>query len=347
MLDCITALPLAAIAACSGRAPRAQEVKQKTSVKLEVKNKTSSITPRPGCPDPWAEKHYFINHNTGQVIPARCKRWSCYSCALTNYLKVDYLAAAGNPERFITLTRAGNTPEEIRINLQKLIQGIRRKGLLFEYFAVIELHRNGLPHIHLFQRGDFIEQAELSAMWGIYTAKSFLGRSSTIVDIRRIREKQNVKGYLLKYLKKTWAQDNHDDKSWSALQAKFPGLNHYRHSRAWLPAAAQQEQEWHLVAKESYEAGTFILEKSIDPYPAWSKLQKLLVSQAGYQSSEVKGVRAGTPAWSQTTLDERPGARNRLGRGVGDNTPYQAEFGFDLLAYAEIVLRKWGKDGLL
>jgi hypothetical protein len=280
----------------------------------------------PQCPNEWAKLHVFINKNSGQVIPARCKLWSCLSCARVNYCKVDYLAAAGLPERFITLTRAGNTPVEINHNLKKLVQGIRRKGLIFEYFAVIELHRNGLPHIHLFQRGDFIKQSELSTMWGLYTAKSFLGLSSTIVDIRYIREKQNVKGYLLKYLKKTWSQDNHSDKSWSTLQAKYPGLNHYRHSRNWLPPAVKPAKEWYLVSEEAYKAGRYILEPNPDTLIVFNPLQKLLVSKAGYQSREVKDVRAGTPAWSQTILDERPGARNHSGRVVVSNNPYQADF---------------------
>jgi hypothetical protein len=282
----------------------------------------------PACPDEWAKLHVFINKNTGQVKPASCKRWSCLSCAKANYCRVDYLAAAGNPERFITLTRAGNTPQEISHNLKHLVQGIRRKGLLFEYFACIELHKNGLPHIHLFQRGDFISQAELSTMWGIYTAKSFVGRSSTVVDIRRIREKQNIKGYLLKYLKKTWDQDKHSDKSWSTLQAKYPGLNHYRHSRNWLPKAVKPAKEWYLISDEAYQAGRYILEDTPDTLVAFNPLQKLLVSKAGWQSREVKGFTVGTPTWAQPTLDERSHERNRLARVVGDNNPYQPDFGF-------------------
>ncbi len=281
----------------------------------------------PACPDEWAKLHVFINKNTGVVKPASCKRWSCLSCAKANYCRVDYLAAAGMPERFITLTRAGNTPKEINHNLKKLIQGIRRKGLLFEYFAVIELHRNGLPHIHLFQRGDFIEQSQLSRMWGIYTAKSFLGRSSTIVDIRYIREKQNVKGYLLKYLKKTWQQDNHSDKSWSKLQAKFPGLNHYRHSRNWLPPAVKPAKEWYLVSDEAYKAGRYILDDDPDTLIVFNPLQKLLVSKAGYQSREVKAV-VPVLRYVEDSLDERPSERDAFGRGVGDNTPYQSDFDF-------------------
>jgi hypothetical protein len=282
----------------------------------------------PSCPDAWAKLHVFINKNTGQVIPARCKRWSCLSCAKVNYCKVDHLAASGQPERFITLTRAGNTPKEIRINLQHLIQGIRRKGLIFEYFAVIELHRNGLPHIHLFQRGDFIEQSELSTMWGICTSKSFLGRSSTIVDIRYIREKQNVKGYLLKYLKKTWEQDNHSDKSWSTLQEKFPGLNHYRHSRNWIPAAVKPEKEWYLVSDEAYQAGRYILEPNPDTLQPLSVLGKLLPSKVDFRRSEGKGEGRYSRLERSKTLAERSDERNAYERVADNSNPYQSDFSY-------------------
>jgi hypothetical protein len=204
----------------------------------------------------WAVNYVFFNRKTKQTIPARCHKWTCLDCAPVNYARVDRLAAAGNPQRFITLSRAGNNPEEVRINLQKLIQALRRQGLVFEYFSTTELHKNGLPHLHLLQRGDFIEQAELSRLWGICTAKSFVDRPSTVVDIRRIREKQNVKGYLLKYLLKGLKADNHTDMSWYQLQAKWKGLNHYRNSRDWAKKPEKKPSEWDLVDKlalEGYE----------------------------------------------------------------------------------------------
>lgn len=208
------------------------------------------------CPDPWAVLHVFFNPKTKQTFPARCNRWDCFSCAKLNYYKVDKLAAAGNPERFITLTRAGTSPEEIRINLQNLIRGLRRQGLVFEYFGVNELHENGQAHLHLFQRGDFIPQELLSEMWERYTAGSYQGAGSFVVDIRKIQDNQNVKGYLLKYLKKTWEDGKHDSKSWARLQALYPGLNHYRMSRNWLPKATEkpvEPSEWQLIPKHMVE----------------------------------------------------------------------------------------------
>lgn len=202
------------------------------------------------CPDPWAQGHVFYNRITGKTIPARCKRWTCYACAKINYYKVDWLLSAGLPERFITLTRAGNSPQEIRTNLQHLVQGLRRLGLKFEYAAVAELHENGQAHLHILQRGDFIEQELLSEMWERYTAKSYQGAGSFIVDIRKIQDNQNIKGYLLKYLKKSWDTENHDNKSWEALQRRYSGLNHYRMSRNWLPKEVKEEEkesDWELM----------------------------------------------------------------------------------------------------
>jgi hypothetical protein len=201
------------------------------------------------CPDPWAGRHVFFNPETKQVIPARCKKWTCYTCAKINYYKVDVLLSSGNAQRFITLTRAGNTTEEIRLNLQKLVQAIRREGWIFEYSAMIELHLNGQPHIHILQRGDFIPQDWLSKKWETFTAKSYQGAGSFIVDIRQIADNQNIKGYLLKYVRKSWDADNLGPKSWAELQNRFPGLNHYRMSRNWLSKPVEKVEKWQIILK--------------------------------------------------------------------------------------------------
>lgn len=201
------------------------------------------------CPDPWAQLHVFYHPETKQSIPARCKKWSCFACAKINYYKADWLLTAGNPERFITLSRAGDSPTRISLNLKHLVQALRRKGYEFEYAAIVELHRNGQPHLHLLQRGDFIPQRVLSKQWRIATSKGYGGLGSSIVDIRAIQDNQNVRGYVLKYLKKTWEADKHDPKSWAALQDKYPGLNHYRMSKNWLAERPEKASDWQLIPK--------------------------------------------------------------------------------------------------
>lgn len=248
---------------------------------------TSVQTDFEPCPDPWAKLHVFYNPKTNKTIPARCKKWSCFACAKINYYKVDYLATRGNPQRFITLTRAGRTPQEIRTNLQHLIQGLRRLGLKFEYFGTNELHLNRQAHLHLMQRGDFILQAELSDMWEKYTAKSYSGYGSSIVDIRYIHPNQNVKGYLLKYLKKSWELENHDPKSWAALQVAYPGLNHYRMSKGWLVEPVLKADKWHLISKT--------MSPSTDP-EKWAAVDRLLAEDLpAITWQEKKLVKVKTP----------------------------------------------------
>lgn len=222
---------------------------------------TTSQTEWEPCPDLWAKSHLFYNPTTKQVIPARCKRWTCFACAKINYYKVDHLISLGNPERFITLTRAGRTPKEINYNLKKLVQGLRRLEYIFEYAAVVELHENGQAHLHLMQRGDFVPQEQLSEMWERYTRKSYSGQGSFVVDIRKIQDNQNVKGYILKYLQKTWDLEATNQKSWEALQRSYPGLNHYRMSRNWLVNRPAKSQDWQLIPKTLLD----VVNTPIDP----------------------------------------------------------------------------------
>jgi len=197
------------------------------------------------CPDPWSRKHSYFDPVSKKIYPARCKRWTCFVCAQTNYYRVSYLAAAGKPRRFITLSRAGQTPAEINLNLKKLIKQIRRAGKKFEYFCVPELHANGQAHLHLLQRGDFIDFYDLQDMWQVFTSKSYGGKGSFHVRISDIQDEAHARRYLIKYLKKSW--ENHDDKSWTRLQTLYPGLNHYRMSRHWPLDADISPQKYLLV----------------------------------------------------------------------------------------------------
>lgn len=67
--------------------------------------------------------------------------------------------AEEKPERFVTFTRCGQTRDEIRLGLQHIVQKIRKAGLRFEYWGVVELTVRRAPHIHLLQRGDYLPKA--------------------------------------------------------------------------------------------------------------------------------------------------------------------------------------------
>ncbi len=101
------------------------------------------------------------------------------------------MAALGNPERFITLTRIGGDPYEVLTRLKALLKAIRREGWRFEYLEAVEVKR-GVAHLHILQKGDYIPQAWLSREW----EKLGGGR---IVDVRAITDGAGAARYIFKY----------------------------------------------------------------------------------------------------------------------------------------------------
>jgi hypothetical protein len=141
------------------------------------------------------------------------------------------LAEAGKPQRFITLTRAPGEKGALTLAFAHAVQALRRKGFRFEYLAVPELHKNGLPHLHILQRGDFIQQSVVSEVWEVATRPWFHGQGSFIVDIRAVAKTDDAIAYVTKYMTK--GAGDKSKKGWEALAARYPGMRHYRRSRQW------------------------------------------------------------------------------------------------------------------
>jgi len=118
-----------------------------------------------------------------KIIPITCGRWDCPDCAPR---KASILAArifAANPSRHVTLTWNPAVSQDPKVALEtmkkalpKLANQIRkldnvknghtiRKGTTFEYAASWEIHRSGLPHVHLATWGDYVPQAQLKKIW--------------------------------------------------------------------------------------------------------------------------------------------------------------------------------------
>jgi hypothetical protein len=79
--------------------------------------------------------------------------------------------AAAEPQRMVTFTRIGENRNQIRLGLQTLVRYLRKQRIEFEYWGVIELHKSGLPHMHLVQHGSFVPKPLLAgacaaAGWG-------------------------------------------------------------------------------------------------------------------------------------------------------------------------------------
>lgn len=126
----------------------------------------------------------------GDIDPRRRKR--CYHRVICGLER-------GGSLRLITLTSSDNAPGDIQRSFRKCIMRLKRRQLLKDYIKVIEVKDDGRQHIHLCYRGEYIEQAALSAMWQEI-------HHSPIVDIRRVKagrqSKRGVAGYLAKYMAK-------------------------------------------------------------------------------------------------------------------------------------------------
>ncbi len=59
------------------------------------------------CPDSWALRHGFINHDTGETARARCNRWDCLYCGPRKVDQLPLLVKEAPPTLFLTLTKAG------------------------------------------------------------------------------------------------------------------------------------------------------------------------------------------------------------------------------------------------
>lgn len=100
------------------------------------------------------------------------------------------------------------------------------------YAKIVELTKAGVPHLHILVECPFIAQRELSAMWSELTG-------SFIVDIRRVRSRRGISGYLSNYLTK-------------ALDVP-PGMRKWSSARGWVPP----EQSPELQPGEIPPAATF------------------------------------------------------------------------------------------
>lgn len=173
--------------------------------------------PRPTtCPNP-VRGRGFVNLATGEARHIPCDRWDCKVCGRAKAYRLGLTAAAADPERFVTLSRAGNTSTEALRRLRTLSQAIRRTGKGWEYLAAVERHRNGFWHLHLLQRGSYIPQRELSRR----AASAGMG---SVVFVQKIEGGQErVAAYLVKYLAKEMKDLPKGTRRYAASRGFWPG----------------------------------------------------------------------------------------------------------------------------
>src|SRR6266699_551985 len=165
------------------------------------------------CPDSWALRHGFINHDTGETARARCNRWDCLYCGPRKVDRWRQLIKLAEPTLFVTLTKVGWTLEEAARVYTTVLQYVRRgsKGLgphrvgarpayPLESFAVLEEHQD-------FERVGFhwhmlVKDVEYLPKQVVSDAlRSATKGRSYIVHVASVK-KMHAVGYVTKYLTK-------------------------------------------------------------------------------------------------------------------------------------------------
>lgn len=141
---------------------------------------------------------------TYQLFPARCKKWSCDPCGKKKARELANRIARARAYSFLTLTYRADPDISPQLALDRLNDAWRKLWKRWKreygaackgYVKIVELQRNGTPHLHLALRAPFIPQAHISAAWAELTG-------SPIVDIRVVKTKSGIARYLAKYLTK-------------------------------------------------------------------------------------------------------------------------------------------------
>lgn len=156
------------------------------------------------------------------IVFTRCKSPFCADCAQFErkklYLKLKHKDLSNY--RFLTLTlkKSNNLESDYkRINkcftkfitlLKKKI--FKNKNKKLEYFKMIEMGKNNNLHLHVLVNF-YLDVRKISALWQIVTEDSY------IVYVSRIKKKQDLINYVIKYFLKAF--DSYSD--FFALKRKY------------------------------------------------------------------------------------------------------------------------------
>lgn len=135
-------------------------------------------------------------------MPIFCMSWDCPRCFPYKAALLREKILAGKPTKLITLTlrfdparSVADTAAFLRKSHAKLACWLRKTFGPYQYLWVMELQKNGTPHLHIAVRSAYIPQAQLSRKW-----KEITG--SPIVDIRKVRNSRHTAFYITKYMLK-------------------------------------------------------------------------------------------------------------------------------------------------
>jgi len=176
-----TEVPLESVAPLGGGGP--------PSAKAEC---PSSVVVRVRC-----------GHGNFRPIRVGCDKWSCLVCAERKFWREfqpeieKALVFASNKKgwtlKHITLTwqaddeGAQPTPGGARrrtLDIQHIVQDLRRGGRFVEYVRVSEAHRSGRIHVHMLAVTPYLEDSELKVKWEKHTRGSSFVADCRAVSLR-------------------------------------------------------------------------------------------------------------------------------------------------------------------
>jgi len=151
---------------------------------------------------------FYANTETGEIVPFRCKSWRCEECGPRRARRfrhqVGVWAEKHRLNKFVTVTldpkKMGSDPYAYlsRCWHKFGIYLARRFGKKkVSYIWMMELQRNGNPHLHILVNR-YLPQKWLSRTWDAIGG-------GKIVDVRFV-DIQRIRPYLAKYLNKAWHQ---------------------------------------------------------------------------------------------------------------------------------------------
>jgi len=171
------------------------------------------------------------HHQATLLLPKLCGRWNCKTCGPRKARRLRVRLEQTAPTRLITLTLRADPTVSPEAQLRKanrawsiLWRRYRRQfgEAAVGYAKIVELTKAGTPHLHIIANVPYVHHAALSASWRELTG-------SFIVDIRRVRQRKGIAGYLSSYLTK-------------ALDVP-PGMRKWSSSRAFVPPETPRELE--------------------------------------------------------------------------------------------------------
>jgi hypothetical protein len=134
----------------------------------QVEDLRTSLVLKPKIATRCPRKRFdVVNLRTAERFPASCGVYRCPRCGPVKARAYGQLAAASRPERFVTMTLAGDEWQTCRAHMVDFVRQLRRLHYDWQAFWAVEenpLHTG--HHVHALQHGGYVPQAVLQDCWG-------------------------------------------------------------------------------------------------------------------------------------------------------------------------------------